>query len=177
MKYYVLQVMTGEEKKFINLAKVNFRLELPEVNIENALIWPRRKLTIRKNGISRETLAPIFPGYLFFMSDKLTPEAHWLLRKTPEFVRFLKSNQNIEPLEDEDKDLLMHFLNFGEIVEKSQVWFDKDKKIRVLSGPMKGLEGRIIRVDRRKKRAKISLSLYKESFTIDFGFEILGKVE
>ncbi len=177
MKYYVLQVMTGEEKKFINLAKVNFRLELPEVNIENALIWPRRKLTIRKNGVSRETLAPIFPGYLFFMSEKLSPEVHWLLRKTPEFVRFLKSNQNIEPLEGEDKDLLMHFLNFGEIVEKSQVWFDKDKKIRVLSGPMKGLEGRIIKVDRRKKRAKISLSLYKESFTIDFGFEILGKVE
>ncbi|MCF6334755.1 MAG: antiterminator LoaP [Spirochaetales bacterium] len=177
MKYYVLQVMTGEEKKFRDLAKVNFRLELPEVDVENSLIWPRRKLTIRKNGINRETLAPIFPGYLFFMGEKLSPEVYWLLRRTPEFVRFLKSNQNIEPLEGSDKDLLMHFLNFGEIVEKSKVWFDENKKIRVLSGPMKGLEGRIIKVDRRKKRAKISLSLYRESFTIDFGFEILGKVE
>ena len=42
---------------------------------------------------------------------------------------------------------------------------------------MKGLEGRIIKVDKRKRRAKISLSLYEESFTIDFGFEILEKVE
>ena len=42
---------------------------------------------------------------------------------------------------------------------------------------MKGLEGRIIKVDRRKKRAKIKLSLYEESFRVDFGFEILEKVE
>ena len=177
MKYYVLQVMTGEEKKYIGLAKVNFKLDLPTVDVKDSLLWPRRKLTIRKNGVERESLAPIFPGYLFFEAEELTSEIHWILRRTAGFVRFLKSNQNIEPIMGTDKELLLHFLHFGEIVEKSNVWFDENKKIRVLSGPMKGLEGRIIKVDRRKKRAKISLSLYEESFTIDFGFEILGKIE
>ena len=99
------------------------------------------------------------------------------LRKTPGFVRYLKNNQNIEPIEGADKELLLHFLHFGEIVEKSQVSFDENKKIKVISGPMKGLEGRIVKVDKRKRRAKISLSLYEESFTIDFGFEILEKIE
>lgn len=177
MKYYVLQVITGEEKKYIGLAKVNFKLDLPGVDIENNLLWPRRKLTIRKNGLKKESLAPIFPGYLFFKAEELTSEIHWILRRTAGFVRFLKSNQNIEPIMGTDKELLLHFLHFGEIVEKSNVWFDENSKIRVLNGPMKGLEGRIIKVDRRKKRAKISLSLYKESFTIDFGFEILERIE
>ncbi len=177
MKYYVLQVMTGEEEKFIGLAKINFKTDLPSFDIEGSLLWPRRKLTIRKSGINKESLAPIFPGYLFFEAENITPDIQWILRRTTGFVRFLKSNQNIEPIEGPDKELLLHFLHFGEIVEKSNVWFDENKKIRVLSGPMKGMEGKIIKVDRRKKRAKISLSLYKESFTIDFGFEILGKVE
>ena len=169
--------MTGEEKKFIGLANINFKLDLPGFDIKDSLLWPRRKLTIRKNGVEKESLSPIFPGYLFFEAEKLTPDIQWILRRTTGFVRFLKNNQNIEPIEGSDKELLLHFLHFGEIVEKSSVWFDENKKIRVLSGPMKGMEGRILKVDRRKKRAKISLSLYKESFTIDFGFEILGKVE
>ncbi|MCL2557796.1 MAG: antitermination protein NusG, partial [Treponema sp.] len=39
--------------------------------------------------------------------------------------------------------------------------------------PLKGLEGRIIKVDKRKKRAKIRLDLYDESFAIDLAFEII----
>jgi transcription termination/antitermination protein NusG len=177
MKYYVLQVMTGEEAKFMGLAKVNFELDLPDAKVGNNLLWPRRKLTIRKKGAQKESLSPIFPGYLFFKAEELTPDIHWILRRTPGFVRYLKSNHNIEPIEGSDKELLLHFLHFGEIVEKSEVRFDENKRIKVIKGPMKGLEGRIIKVDKRKRRAKISLSLYEESFTIDFGFEILEKIE
>ena len=169
--------MTGEETKYIGLAKEKFKLELPFYDASDSLLWPRRKLSIRKKGILKESLSPIFPGYLFFKADELTPEIHWLLRKTPGFMRYLKSNQKIEPIEGSDKQLLLHFLNFGEIVEKSQVSFDENKRIKVISGPMKGMEGRIVKVDKRKRRAKISLSLYEESFTIDFGFEILEKIE
>jgi len=176
MKYFVIQVMTGEEAKFMSLAKVNFKLDLPDFDAENSILWPRRKLTIRKNGINKETLAPIFPGYLFFKTANLDPDIYWILRRTPEFVRFLKSNQNIEPIDGSDKELLLHFLHFGEIVEKSTVQFDENNRIKVIRGPMKGLEGQIVKVNRRKQRAKIRLSLYEESFTIDFGFEILEKI-
>ncbi len=169
--------MTGEEAKFMGLAHVNFKLDLPTFDSANSLLWPRRKLTIRKKGVLKESLSPIFPGYLFFQAEELTSDIHWVLRRTPGFVRYLKNNQNIVPIEGSDKELLLHFLHFGEIVEKSQVSFDENKRIKVISGPMKGLEGRIVKVDKRKRRAKISLSLYEESFTIDFGFEILEKIE
>ena len=169
--------MTGEEAKFMGLAKVNFKLDLPSFDATNSLLWPRRKLTIRKKGVLKESLSPIFPGYLFFQAEELNSDIHWILRRTSGFVRYLKSNQDIEPIEGSDKELLLHFLHFGEIVEKSQVQFDENKRIKVINGPMKGLEGRIVKVDKRKRRAKISLSLYEESFTIDFGFEILEKIE
>jgi len=38
---------------------------------------------------------------------------------------------------------------------------------------LKDLEGRIVRVDRRKGRARVRLELYADSFEVDFGFEAL----
>ena len=153
-----------------------------DVNIEGPrprlqFIWPRRKLTIRRQGKLREELAPIFPGYLFIEAESIPPDVYWTLRKTNGFFRFLKSNQQIEPLDGMDRELLLHFLSYGEIVEKSEVYFDENQRIRVVSGPMKGLEGQVVKVDRRKKRAKIKLTMYKQSFPIDFGFELLEKAE
>ncbi len=177
MNYFVFQVMTGEEKKFIKLAEYNLKTQGVDLFETGSIIWPQRKLTIRKKGVLKEKVAPIFPGYLFIETEEINPDVYWTLKKTSGFIRFLKSNQNIEPVHGQDKKLLLHFLSFGEIVEKSKVWFDENNRIRVLSGPMKGLEGKIIKVDRRKKRAKIKLSLYEESFKVDFGFEILEKVE
>ena len=38
---------------------------------------------------------------------------------------------------------------------------------------MQGLEGFIVKVDKRKKRAKISLDFAKENFLIDLAFDVL----
>ena len=175
MKYYVIQVLTREEPKFLTLARNALRVDCPELADSGRFLWPRRKLTIRRRGKTKEELAPIFPGYLFYEASDLPTEVYWTLKRTSGFIRFLKNNQNIEPLTGDDKGLLLHFLSYGEVVDKSTVTFDKNNRIEVLDGPMKGLEGRIVKVDKRKKRAKVQLSLYEQSFLIDFGFEFLEK--
>ena len=52
--------------------------------------------------------------------------------------------------------------------------FNENNRIEVKSGPMMGLEGKIVKVDKRKQRAKVQLDLYKESFFVDFGFELIA---
>jgi transcriptional antiterminator NusG len=39
------------------------------------------------------------------------------------------------------------------------------------------MEGRVVKVDRRKGRARIRLELYEDSFMIDFGFDALENAE
>lgn len=173
MKYYVLQVFTGDETKFLNLVRTSLQIEAPGNADSGTFLWPRRSLNIRRKGKTREELAPIFPGYLFYEAADLPPDVYWAFKKTSGFIRFLKDNQHIEPLSGEDKGLLLHFLSFGEIVHKSTVTFDENNHIEVIDGPMKGLEGKIVKVNRRKKRAKVMLSLYEQSFFVDFGFEYL----
>jgi transcriptional antiterminator NusG len=80
------------------------------------------------------------------------------------------------PLDRDDTELLNHFLSFGDVVGPSVVYFDEQKRIRVVSGPLRGMEGRIVKVDKRKGRARVKLDLYNESFQIDFGFQALEAV-
>ena len=142
-------------------------------NEDVKFFWLRRSLRIRRRGIWVETLAPIFPGYLFIETMEISPELYIKLKPIPGFLRFLQSNENIEPLSEGDEKLLLHFLSFGQVIEKSVVYFDEGKRIRVKSGPLKELEGKIVKVDRRKGRAKVKLDMFENSFLIDFGFEAL----
>jgi transcriptional antiterminator NusG len=167
MAFFAVQIWTGSEGKFLSLAR---KKELaPSVR----MFWPRRNLRIRRRGVWRDSLAPIFPSYVFIQSEALDPELYYALKRTSGFIRFLPSNESAKPMDKKDQDLLTHFLSFGEIVDRSLVSFDENKRIRVLSGPLKGLEGRITKVDRRKGRAKVRLELYADSFDVDFGFEVM----
>jgi transcriptional antiterminator NusG len=167
MPLFALQVWTGEEERFLSQAQK--RLGEAEVRF----YWPRRNLRIKRRGVWKESLAPIFPGYLFVKSDEIDASLYHALRAVPGFIRFLLSNDHIVPLEEKDQKLLSHFFAFGEIIDKSIVYFDENRRIRILSGPLKGLEGLIIKVDRRKGRAKVRMEMYQDSFEIDFGFESL----
>ncbi|HEB31344.1 MAG TPA: antiterminator LoaP [Spirochaetes bacterium] len=142
-------------------------------NESGKLIWPRRNLKIRRKGEWNDSLAPIFPGYLFLEINEVTTDLYLQLRKIPGFFRFLQSNQNIISLSGRDMELLTHFISFGEVVDKSVAMFDENNRIKIISGPLKGLEGLIVKVDRRKGRAKVRLDMFKDSFLIDFGFEAI----
>ena len=193
MNYFVVQVMTGAEERYLKLAERSLETEsaswthlfepaeaanpasLPQE--PGRLLWPRRRLTIIKRGIRKQVLAPIFPGYLFYEAEAVSAGAFHLLKRNSGFVKFLKDNHNIQPLSGPDRELLLHFISFGEIVDRSKVYLDANRRVRVASGPLKGLEGRIVKVDKRKGRAKVRLSLYENSFLIDFGFDLLSAAE
>ena len=167
MPYFVIHLKTRSEEKFIS------RAESMLDDWEARFICLRRSLRIRKRGEWIETLAPIFPGYLFVEAQEISPELLLKVKRIPGFFRFLQSNENIEPLSEGDKKLLSYFLSFGQVVDKSVVYFDTGKRIRVVSGPLKELEGKIVKVDRRKGRAKVKLDMFENAFLIDFGFEAL----
>lgn len=170
MEYYTVQVKTNSEEAFLQLMRKALESGNPW---KGRFLRPRREMTIRRRGLKEEKEVPLFPGYLFLETHEIPPDILRTIKGTPGFIRFLKSNTNIEPLRGEDREILLHILRYGESIRKSTVTFDRDQKVHILEGPLKGLEGKIIKVDRRKKRARVMLSLYENSFKIDFGFEVL----
>jgi transcription termination/antitermination protein NusG len=169
---YALQVKTKGEEKFIRHA----RAAHPE--FAQGLSFPQRCLDIRKGGKTKPSKLAVFPGYVFLElgAEENVKNCFWAFRKIEGFYRFLRSNRDIVPLKNRDLELVVHFIKkVGPLAEKSKVYFDEESKIVVLYGPLAGLEGRIVKVDRRKKRAKISLDLYDDSFFVDLAFEVIEK--
>ena len=172
MNYYAIQVKTRGEEKFIRL----FKALHPDICF--SLHFPQRRVDIRRKGIIHPSTAAVFPGYVFIEAEAEAIAARqWDFRRTDGFFRFLKSNQDISPLADRDLELVLHFIKkTGPVAGISKVFFNADSRIVVIEGPLMGLEGRIIKVDKRKKRAKVKLNLYIDSFAIDLAFEEMGAI-
>lgn len=171
MQYYTIHVLTSSEDDFA-------RRLLPVLG-PGRLIVPKKMMPIRKRGKTAQQLSPVFPGYIFIEAENILGEldAYWTIRRTPGFVRFLRDSSSPTPLSPRDVSLLRHFISFGEYADTSKVTFDENDRIVVLEGPLKGLEGHIAKVNRRKGRAKVLLDMYGEQFPIDLGFEIVERVK
>ncbi|MCX7025621.1 MAG: antiterminator LoaP [Spirochaetes bacterium] len=165
MEYYAIQVKTLHEDDFAKVLSLNAGASL-------SITVPKRALPIRKLGKTVTDVRPVFPGYVFIgISDPETyNEIHWLVKRTKFFYRFLPSNQTRKPLTGFDLRLLTHFISHGERADTSKVKFDENDRIVVLEGPLKGLEGFIVKVDRRKGRAKVRLAMCEDSFSFDLAF-------
>lgn len=170
MSYFVIQVQTRKEEEFLLFTKK----KLADTNL--TFFLPRRKLRIRRNGKWVESISPIFPGYIFLKSNYVHYDLYKAIKCIPGFIRFLVNNYNITPLNTLDEEIINHFISYGEIVGKSYVCYDANRKVKVISGPLKGLEGNIIKINKRKKRIKVKLTFYKNSYPIDFSFEVIKTI-
>ena len=172
MQYYIIQVATGREQIFVdNLKKLS-----PQLAEKHNFIYLTRELNIRRQGKWMRELQPMFPSYIIVQTvneiDAATINA---LKKLPDFYHFLNSNTDIIPLNDRDLEIIQHFLGLGPKIGQSLVRFDENDRIVVIEGPLKGIEGSIIKVDRRKQRAKICVSFGGTAHTMDLSFEDISR--
>ena len=115
----------------------------------------------------------LFPGYIFLQVHNLYNTLISQLKRIRYFIRMLPNNTKPSPLSTEDKDLLLYLISFGDVIKESHAYFNENKQIIIKSGPLKGLLGKIIKVDRRKNRAKVQLDIINNTFIFDFSYEIL----
>jgi transcriptional antiterminator NusG len=169
MNYYAIQVRTRGEERYVKL----FRALHPDFSAE--IHFPKRQIDERRRGKMIQRTVGIFPGYIFVESEEENFfKFRWNFRRTEGFYRFLRSNQNIRELQGRDLEVVLHFIKkVGPVAGKSRVYFNENSRVVVVDGPLLGLEGKIIKVDKRKGRAKIKLDLYDDSFSIDLAFEVI----
>lgn len=172
MLYFAVQVRSSSEQSFIQKASAK---------IENCPIKPRfillkRSMIIRRQGKMIKEELPLFPGYVFLENyTEIGADVIEKIRSVKGFYRFLNSNTDITPLTGSSLDIVRHFLNLGEVAESSKVYFDENDRIVIAEGPLKGLEGCIIKVDKRKRRAKIKVDFNDNEMIFDLSFDIIEK--
>ncbi|MFK4467834.1 antiterminator LoaP [Bacillus sp. RC252] len=190
MGWHALFVNTGEEDK---VRKMIYQF-LDETDIH--VIVPKRRLTERKQGKSYEIIKKIFPGYVF-LNTQMNVEIYYELQQIPQYCRLLNQYDNhIKPdkkkskitmgnsventndvfsfskIDEEEMTQVLQLIGNGEVIDYSTLYVE-NAKVTVLDGPLKGKEGIIKKIDKRKKRARIALTFMGDEKVLDIGIQML----
>lgn len=161
MNWYVLHVLTGEE---LNVQK---RLSRTAPHIRTLI--PRRTLKERRQGKIKEVSRLLFPGYVFAYTP-LDNESYYKMID-PDSVIEILGRPNPAPVPVKEIAHVLKWCEDSELIGVSKV--NDGDRITVIDGPLKSMEGKIVRVDRRKGRARVRLTLFGEPKEIDFGIEMI----
>ncbi len=164
-----MMVKTGEEEKFKKKA-----LELFEPQESDIKFYYFQRTLKTSHGIPYEK--PLFPGYLFFQIENLTPQVVQALKKVEGFIRILIDTINPNKILGPQLEELRLFMTHGEHLGISKVEFLPGQNLRVISGPLMGLEGKVYKVNKKRGRITIITSLCNDDRRIDLAFECVQAI-
>jgi transcription antitermination factor NusG len=127
----------------------------------------------RKDGNETVVKEPLFPGYLFIITDNID-EVAASLWKVSKFKRLLRSGDSFVPLWEEEVSNLKAITDKDYNVSFSKGILEGDS-VTVTEGPMQGFEGLIRKIDRHKRAAFIELPFLGESTRVRIPLEIVEK--
>ena len=167
--WYAVQVRTGKEQETANLCR---RIVDRAILIDSFL--PRYERMKRYQGEWHKELLPIFPGYIFLVTEQVG-KLFYQLKAVPELTKILGDGSEFIPIKDEEKDLLQRLGNEKHVTEMS-VGYLVGERVVILSGPMKGMEGKIKKLDRHKRTAVLEVGMFGRWVDVKVGVEIVGRL-
>lgn len=166
--WYVLFVNTNKEEKVKKILE-------KEMGDECKFIVPTRELIERKNGKWHNEKRKLFPGYIFIKAI-MNIEIYYKLKKVPRIIKLLRTENEVLTVAEKELKVLNILLNNNvNNIGISTLCKEKDS-IKIISGPLLGLEGKIVKIDSRKGRAKVNLRFMNEERIVELGIELVDKI-
>ena len=170
LDYYCIMVKTGSEEKFRNAATEKLALK----GDKSKLYFFKKKMRARKGPDFEE---PLFPGYIFMETEKLERSSVEVLKTVNGFYHFLFDNAAPQKLQGNDLEYFSVFRKSGEMLGISKAKFDENQRIVIVEGPLKGFEGKIIRVNRRCKRVTVEIDMFGYNKKVDLCYADVDDLE
>lgn len=164
MEYYCIMVKTGAELDFKKQADLALKNDFPGTRLFffNHLLRSNRGEYFER---------PIFPGYIFIEIEKFSASFFSVLRRVKNFYRILRDNANPTKIAGESLEELKIFIHNGEHWGISKVNVLPGMKVQAVSGPFMGLEGKVYKINRKKKTITIISSLTNDGKRIELLYE------
>ena len=167
--WYVIWALSTKEHELKNRIEVLVPKEL----YRN--IWIPMKEELRKyHGEEILKQVKLFPGYVFIDTDE--PEMiHRALYREEDFIKFLQTDMGYSPLSREEEEIIRHFTGESGIAGVS-LGVVSGGVLTIFDGPLKGLEEKVVKIDRHKKKAWVKFDkLLGEERVLTFAINIVSK--
>lgn len=113
--------------------------------------------------------AVLLPSYVFFeAASDADPSA---LAEVEDVIRILSMDEGVWQLHGEDERFARWLLRYDGLLSFSKA-YREGERIRILRGPLKDMEGKIIRVDKRGRSGQVLLNFNGREFPVWLGFEL-----
>ena len=173
--YYVIQVKTGKEQKAIDDIMKN---KPDDASFD--VFAPYRKTLRKYKGVMKEVVERCFPGYVFVETNDVQ-RLFKQLYFTPGFQKLLgreADTDNFVPLDKDESRMIdiLYSASNNRITEISNIEVKEGEMIRVLDGPLAGLETQIKKVDLHKRTVTVEYMMCGRLVTSNVGINIVTNI-
>ena len=173
--YYVIQVKTGKEQKAIEDILKN---KPDDASFD--VFAPYRKTLRKYKGVMKEVTERCFPGYVFVETNdakRLFFELYWI----PGFTKLLgreADTYNFVPLDKDESRMIdiLYSVNNNRITEISNIEVKEGQTIKVLDGPLMGLETQIKKVNLHKRTVTVEFMMCGRLVESQIGINIITDI-
>lgn len=117
--------------------------------------------------------AILLPSYVFFEApSSMEPSIEFPRQNV---IRILAMDNGIWQLQGEDERFVKWLFQYNGLLGISKAYKEGDR-IRIISGPLKDMEGKIKRVDKRGMSGQVVLSFYGKDIPVWLGFELVKTI-
>ena len=165
-EWYVVNTVSGYEYK----VKEKLEMMINSMELHNNIyrvVVPEQKIVEVKNGIKKEKVKKMFPGYVLIemvMSD----EAWYIVRNTQGVTGFIGSSGKGAkpiPLSPTEVDKVLNTMGLSRIDATKEL--EEGKTVKILDGPFKDMTGKIISVDMKTQKVNVSVDLFGQETSVE----------
>ncbi|MDF2548944.1 MAG: transcription antitermination protein NusG [Chlamydiales bacterium] len=163
-KWYVVQVLSSQEKKVKKVLEEQARLKGMDQFIERILL-PIEHVSEVKRGQQRITEKRVWPGYLLVRLT-LTDESWMFVKNTQGVVDFLGGDKPTSLSEEEVQEILQDLEDkTDKVVHKHK--FEVGDRVKINDGVFVNFSGSVIEVFHDKGRLSVMVSIFGRETRVD----------
>ena len=134
---------------------------------------------MRVHGVNKTKKVPMFPGYLFLHTSKPKDLYERVSSSTGKYIfkycRVLKTGNYLTCLSDAEAENIDVLCGRNHVISMSEGYMTGDK-LKIVAGPLKDMEGKIVKIDRHKRCAFIEVDFLGGIRKLKVGLEIPKKM-
>lgn len=174
-KWYVVNTYSGHENK----VKEKLEMRTVSMGMEDYIfrvIVPEEKVIEEKNGVKKEKIKKLFPGYIL-VEMIMTDEAWFVVRNTPGVTGFIGSSGKGAkpfPLQPYEVDKILNDMGMSRLEVNTDL--KEGTLVKVISGPFSGIEGKVDSVDKDNNKLIVLLDLFGQETSVEVEFSQIEKI-
>ena len=115
----------------------------------------------------------LFPGYVFVVTEDMD-QLYQSLKSVAGLTKLIGTGREVVPLTEEEKQFMLDLGGEEQVVPLSEGIIE-NSVTKIRSGPLKGREGLIRKIDRHKRKAWLEVEMFGRKQEIEVGLEIVAK--